>query len=154
MFKKTDKNKLIDGANGMGRNVLVVDDEDLIRQIISIILKSAGYKVIEAVSGNDALSKMTDRDFGLVITDLRMPGMDGIEFIKQLRSESSTQVRSDNYADIRIFGLQKKGSRNSRCQRLDCKAFYSSTVIAVSKKIHGQQGFLYKTANWQQHENA
>jgi len=89
MFKKNDKNKLIDGAKGMERNVLVVDDEHLIRQIISIILKSAGYKVIEAVSGNDALSKMADRNFGLVITDLRMPGMDGIEFIKQLRSESA-----------------------------------------------------------------
>ena len=89
MFKKSDKNKLIDGAKGMARNVLVVDDESLIRQIISIILKSAGYKVVEAVSGNDALSKMTGRNFGLVITDLRMPGMDGIEFIKQLRSESA-----------------------------------------------------------------
>jgi two-component system chemotaxis response regulator CheY len=89
MFKKSDNNKLIDGAKGMARNVLVVDDEHLIRQIISIILKSAGYKVIEAVSGNDALSKMADRNFGLVITDLRMPGMDGIEFIKQLRSESA-----------------------------------------------------------------
>ena len=73
----------------MAKDVLVVDDEHLIRQIISIILKSAGYKVVEAVSGNDALSKMTDKDFGLVITDLRMPGMDGIEFIKQLRSESA-----------------------------------------------------------------
>ena len=89
MFKKNDKNKLIDGAKSMARNVLVVDDESLIRQIISIILKSAGYKVVEAVSGNDALSKMTGRNFGLVITDLRMPGMDGIEFIKQLRSESA-----------------------------------------------------------------
>jgi len=89
MFKKNDKNKLIDGAKSMARNVLVVDDEHLIRQIISIILKSAGYKVVEAVSGNDAFSKMTGRDFALVITDLRMPGMDGIEFIKQLRSESA-----------------------------------------------------------------
>jgi two-component system chemotaxis response regulator CheY len=89
MFKKNDKNKLIGGPKGMARNVLVVDDEHLIRQIISIILKSAGYKVVEAVSGNDALNKMTGRNFGLVITDLRMPGMDGIEFIKQLRSESA-----------------------------------------------------------------
>src|SRR4030066_275985 len=89
MFHKTDKNKVIDRANGMARNVLVVDDENLIRQIISIILKSAGYKVIEAVNGNDALNKMADRDFGLVITDLRMPGMNGIEFIKQPRSKSS-----------------------------------------------------------------
>ncbi|MFZ2196097.1 MAG: response regulator [Thermodesulfovibrionales bacterium] len=89
MFKKNDKKKVIGGAHSMARNVLVVDDESLIRQIISIILKSAGYKVVEAVSGNDALSKMTGSTFGLVITDLRMPGMDGIEFIKQLRSESA-----------------------------------------------------------------
>ncbi len=92
MFRNTNKNKLIDEANGMTRNVLVVDDEDLIRQIISMILKSAGYKVIEAVNGLDALSKMTDRKFGLVITDIRMPGMDGIEFIKQLRSESEHRL--------------------------------------------------------------
>jgi len=103
MFRKTDKNKLIDGASGMVRNVLVVDDERLIRQIISIILKSAGYKVIEAVSGDDALSKMTDRDFGLVITDLRLPGMDGIEFIKQLRSESA-------YASVPVIMLTSEFS--------------------------------------------
>ena len=73
----------------MKRHVLVVDDEDLIRQIISIILKSEGYKVVEAVSGHDALNKMSDKQFGLVITDLLMPRMNGIEFIKQLRSESA-----------------------------------------------------------------
>jgi two-component system chemotaxis response regulator CheY len=68
------------------RNILIVDDEDSVRQLISLILKAEGYNVLEAVHGMDALDKLTRTEIDMVITDLGMPGMDGISFTKELRS--------------------------------------------------------------------
>ncbi len=139
MFKKNDRNKLIDGANGMARNVLVVDDEHLIRQIISIILKSAGYKVIEAVSGNDALRKMTDRDFGLVITDLRMPGMDGIEFIKQLRSKSTHRFVPVIMLTSEFSDFKKNEAETAGVSDWIVKPFIRQQLLRSVKKFMGNK---------------
>jgi two-component system chemotaxis response regulator CheY len=73
------------GTESMQKNVLVVDDDSLIRQLVSLILRSAGYTAIEAVNGEDALNKLGSTRVEMVITDLRMPQMDGVEFIRQLR---------------------------------------------------------------------
>ena len=70
----------------MADPVLIVDDSTSMRQLVSFALKDAGYEVIAATDGKDALSKLNGPKISLVITDLNMPEMDGIEFIKQLRS--------------------------------------------------------------------
>lgn len=139
MFKKNDKNKLIGGPKGMARNVLVVDDEHLIRQIISIVLKSAGYKVVEAVSGRDALSKMTDRDFGLVITDLRMPGMDGIEFIKQLRSESAYRSVPVIMLTSEFSDFKKSEAEIAGVSELILKPFIRQQLLQSVRKFMGKK---------------
>jgi two-component system, chemotaxis family, chemotaxis protein CheY len=72
----------------MTKTVLIVDDAAVIRQLLSFTLKGAGYKVIEAINGQDALIKAADSGVEMVITDLNMPEMDGIEFIKQLRGKT------------------------------------------------------------------
>lgn len=69
----------------MSKKVLVVDDSGVIRQIGTMALKSAGFEVIDAVDGKDALQKAKSDQFDLVITDINMPEMDGIELIKELR---------------------------------------------------------------------
>lgn len=69
--------------------VLIVDDDVLIRQLLSLILRSAGYSVIEAVNGKDAMDKIAEASIDLVVTDLRMPEMDGIEFTRKLRMNSA-----------------------------------------------------------------
>lgn len=75
----------------MAKTVLMVDDSDDIRQCVSCILEKAGFNVILAVNGKDALDKLNGRNdlkINIVITDLNMPQMNGIEFIKQLRETS------------------------------------------------------------------
>lgn len=146
MFQKTDNNKLIGEANGMVRNVLVVDNEYLIRQIISIILKSAGYKVIEAVSGNDALCKMTDRDFGLVITDLRMPGMDGIEFIKQLRSESAYRFIPIIMLTSEFSDFKKREAEIAGVSDWIVKPFIHQQLLQSVKKFTGKRDSFKNSA--------
>jgi two-component system chemotaxis response regulator CheY len=70
---------------GMMGNILVVDDQESVRKLVSIIVRSAGYAVIEAVDGEDALAQVAGKNIEMVITDLRMPNMDGIELVKCLR---------------------------------------------------------------------
>lgn len=71
----------------MAKTVLIVDDAAVIRQLLTFTLKGAGYNVVEAVNGQDALRKAGAAEIEMVITDLNMPEMDGIEFIKQLRGK-------------------------------------------------------------------
>ena len=69
----------------MAKNILVVDDSSSVRQVVSIALKSAGYDVTEASDGKDALGKLTGQKIHLIISDVNMPHMDGITFIKEVK---------------------------------------------------------------------
>jgi len=66
-------------------NILAVDDSASMRQMVSFSLKNAGYSVVEAVDGVDALNKAKKQTFDLVLTDINMPNKDGITLIKELR---------------------------------------------------------------------
>ena len=75
----------------MGKSILVVDDDRLIRSLISTVLKEDGHCVEEAESGKRGLSKFQAMDFDLVLTDLRMPDISGLDLIREgrrLRPES------------------------------------------------------------------
>ncbi|MBF0560215.1 MAG: response regulator [Nitrospirae bacterium] len=72
----------------MAKTIMIVDDSASMRQLVSFALKDAGYDVIDAINGKDALSKLNGVKIEAVITDLNMPEMDGIEFIKNVRSTS------------------------------------------------------------------
>jgi two-component system chemotaxis response regulator CheY len=69
----------------MRKTVLVVDDAGVVRQMNALTLKKEGFDVVEAVDGKDALLKILETKFDLVVTDINMPEMDGIELIKQIR---------------------------------------------------------------------
>jgi two-component system chemotaxis response regulator CheY len=73
----------------VGKAILVVDDSASMRQLVSFTVKDAGYEVCEAVNGKEGLTKITDKKMDMVITDLNMPEMDGIEFIKHLRGKAA-----------------------------------------------------------------
>ena len=66
-------------------NLLVVDDEEVIREGMSRILEAEGYHITTSASGRTAIEKIQERDFDVVITDLKMPGMDGIEVLKTIK---------------------------------------------------------------------
>ncbi len=66
--------------------VLVVDDDKTTRKMLSLILKSKGYEVVTAENGMDGLQKLGIEQINLILTDMNMPYMDGIEFIKQVRA--------------------------------------------------------------------
>jgi two-component system chemotaxis response regulator CheY len=66
--------------------ILAVDDSASMRQMVSFTLKGAGYTVVEAVDGLDALNKAKAQTFDCIVTDVNMPNKDGIALIKDLRA--------------------------------------------------------------------
>jgi two-component system, chemotaxis family, chemotaxis protein CheY len=73
----------------MANTILVVDDSWSVRQLVSLTLQSAGYHVIEAIDGDDALTKLSGQEIHLVICDVNMPNMDGISFVKEVRKSGN-----------------------------------------------------------------
>lgn len=69
----------------MGKSILIVDDSMSLRQTLAIALRSGGYDVTEAVDGTDALAKLDGRKFNLIISDVNMPKLDGISFVRQAK---------------------------------------------------------------------
>ena len=66
----------------MPKTILIVDDSTSFRQVVGMALKGAGYEVVEACDGKDALSKLDGRKYHLIISDVNMPNLDGIGFVK------------------------------------------------------------------------
>jgi two-component system, OmpR family, KDP operon response regulator KdpE len=92
--------------------VLVVDDEPQITRVLRTVLTSQGYQVRTATEGEAALSSFTEWRPELVITDLYMPHMDGIELCKRIRTMSN----------VPIIVLSVKGEERSKVEALDCGA--------------------------------
>ncbi|NHZ42875.1 MULTISPECIES: response regulator [Massilia] len=69
----------------MAKTIMIVDDSSSVRQVIGITLRGAGYEVLEGCDGKDALTKLDGRKVHLIISDVNMPNMDGISFVKQVK---------------------------------------------------------------------
>lgn len=70
----------------MSKTVMIVDDSASVRQVVAIALKGAGYEVLDACDGQDALTKLDGRKIHLIISDVNMPRMDGISFVKEVKA--------------------------------------------------------------------
>ena len=120
----------------MGKTVLVVDDSTSFRQVVGIALKGAGYDVLEACDGKDALSKLDGRKINLIVSDVNMPNMDGITFVK-----SAKQLPAYKFTPVIMLtteaGEAKKAEGNAAGVRAwVVKPFQPPVLLdAVSKLI-------------------
>jgi DNA-binding response OmpR family regulator len=72
--------------------ILLVDDEEAVRKVLSFPLERDGYKVVQAADGEEALERFGDQPVDLVVLDIMLPKLDGLEVCKQLRSRSSVPI--------------------------------------------------------------
>jgi DNA-binding NtrC family response regulator len=98
----------------MDWRVLFIDDEEGIRKVMSIVLEDAGYRVITAESGERGLELLREHSPQIVITDIRMPGMDGIEVLRRVKEEDSNLevivVTAFAEMDVAVRALQSDAS--------------------------------------------
>lgn len=73
----------------MAKTILIVDDSASLRQVVKMSLNQAGYDVIEACDGLDALKKLQGQKIHLIISDVNMPNMDGIAFVKEVKQQAN-----------------------------------------------------------------
>ena len=78
--------------SGRGRRVLVVDDEDAVRELIELYMKKEGFEILHARDGKEALRLNGEHHPDLVILDLMLPGLDGWEVCRQIRSTSKVPI--------------------------------------------------------------
>jgi len=120
----------------MAKNVLVVDDSSSVRQVVGIALKSAGYEVIEAKDGKDALGKLTGQKIHLIISDVNMPNMDGITFVKEVK-----KLANYKFTPIIMLTTESQESKKAEGQAAGAKAWVvkpfqpAQMLAAVSKLI-------------------
>lgn len=69
----------------MSKKILVIDDEELVTESLKKLLNKAGYEVVVVNNGMRALESVKDNNFDLIVSDIRMPDMNGIEIIKEIR---------------------------------------------------------------------
>jgi len=81
-------------ANPFRKRILLVDDDQMVLKTITKLLSAYGYVVEPAESGEEALEKVKRADFDLLITDIRMPGINGIETIKRIRELNAGSTRT------------------------------------------------------------
>ncbi len=86
--------------------ILAVDDSTSMRQMVSFTLRGAGYEVVEAADGVEALEAAKKQSFDLVITDVNMPNMDGIELIAHLR-----QLENYKYTPMLMLTTESTGDK-------------------------------------------
>ncbi|MCG6980179.1 MAG: response regulator [Deltaproteobacteria bacterium] len=78
-------------SSTLGKLILVVEDQVFTRQMEKSILEGAGYRVVTAENGLDALNRLEQQDFDLVLTDILMPKMDGFALTRKIRSNKKTK---------------------------------------------------------------
>ena len=89
------------------RQVLIVDDSTSIRQLVSTVLERAGYEVDGAEDGREGLKVASAKEFDLVITDIHMPNMNGLELVEELRQLPTYRMKP-------ILVLSTEGSQEMK----------------------------------------
>ena len=120
----------------MAKTIMIVDDSASLRQVVSIALKSAGYETVEASDGKDALSKLDGRKLHLIISDVNMPNMDGLSFVK-----AAKQLPAYKFTPVIMLTTEVSDAKKQEGQAAGAKAWVvkpfqpAQMLTAVSKLI-------------------
>jgi two-component system chemotaxis response regulator CheY len=120
----------------MAKTILIVDDSASLRQVVAIALKGAGYDVIEGCDGKDALTKLNGQKIHLIISDVNMPNMDGISFVK-----AAKQLPAYKFTPVIMLTTEAGDAMKSQGQAAGAKAWVvkpfqpAQMLSAVAKLI-------------------
>lgn len=121
----------------MAKRVMVVDDSVSVRQVQKMVLSAAGYEVVEAVDGRDALSKLKQTQVNLIFTDLNMPNLDGVGLIRSVRSDSTHRMTPVVMVTTESQEEKKREGKAAGATGWIVKPFTPDQLLAVTRKVIG-----------------
>lgn len=119
------------------KTIMTVDDSASVRQMVTFTLRDAGYTVIEACDGKDALSKVEGQPLNMVLTDLNMPNLDGIGLIRALRAHPACKFIPIIMLTTESQAERKQEGKAAGATGWIVKPFKPEQLIAVVKKVLG-----------------
>ncbi|MGC3999644.1 MAG: response regulator [Anaeromyxobacter sp.] len=121
----------------MAKRVLVVDDSASVRQVSAMVLAGAGYEVLEASDGNDALRALTAGRVNLILTDLNMPHLDGIGLIRAVRADATHRLTPMVMVTTESQAERKAEGKAAGATGWVVKPFTPDQLLAVVRKVLG-----------------
>ena len=125
------------GQGSMTKTILTIDDSASIRQMVSMTLTSAGLEVIEAINGADGYDKAIANTVHAVITDLNMPVMNGIEFVRKYRQHPSSKGVPIILLTTESDDELKRQAKEAGATGWIVKPFKQDQLLSVIKKVTG-----------------
>ncbi|MEM9046566.1 MAG: response regulator [Pseudomonadota bacterium] len=119
----------------MQKRVLTVDDSKTMRDMLLVTLKQAGYDVLQAEDGQEALTKLESAEVDVIITDINMPVMDGIAFIKACRGKAAFASTPILTLTTESSDAKKAEGRNAGATGWIVKPFNPDSLIRVIEKV-------------------
>ncbi len=119
----------------MAKRILIVDDSPSVRQLVSSTLLGGGYEVVEAENGEEGLQKFDKRPVDLVITDLNMPKVDGIDLIRELRSRPGQRFLPIIMLTTESQEAKKQEARKAGVSGWLVKPFKAEQILAEVKMV-------------------
>lgn len=119
----------------MAKTILIVDDSASLRQVVSMTLKGAGYDVLEACDGQDALGKLTGQKVHLIISDVNMPVMDGISFVREVKKNASYKFTPVIMLTTEATEEKKRMGQDAGAKAWVVKPFQPQQMLAAVSKL-------------------
>jgi two-component system chemotaxis response regulator CheY len=119
----------------MSKNILIVDDSESIRELVGLTLESSGYRIEKGIDGKDALRFLDGRSLDLVITDLNMPQMDGIQLIREIRKHASYSKVPILMLTTESQAIRKDEAKAAGATGWIVKPFVQEKLLQVVKKV-------------------
>lgn len=119
----------------MSKTILIVDDSASLRQVVSIALKGAGYGVIEACDGKDALTKLNGQKIHLIISDVNMPNMDGLTFVTEAKKLPAYKFTPIIMLTTEAGEAKKQAGQAAGARAWVVKPFQPAQMLAAVSKL-------------------
>jgi len=121
----------------MAKTIMIVDDSASMRQVISIALRDAGYDLVEASDGKDALKKLDGTRVHLIISDINMPNMDGITFVREVKQLAKYKFTPIIMLTTEVNQAKKEAAKEAGAKAWVNKPFQPKTLLEAISKLMG-----------------
>ena len=119
----------------MRKTVMIVDDSGSIRTLVKLALQKAGYGVVEAVDGKDAVGKLNGQKLNLIVCDLNLPNRDGLSLLRHLKS-----TRAYRFTPVILLTAESRASKKAEGRAAGARAwitkpFQPAALVGAVNKL-------------------